>query len=75
MLTTDDYRVQVQPVAFTTKKADASQERAIRETNATSIRDMGRVIGKQGRTARAVRSLLATLAARENRRSRLEIVE
>ena len=32
VLTTDDYRVQVQPVAFTTKKADASQEQAIRRT-------------------------------------------
>ncbi|PSP97051.1 30S ribosomal protein S3ae [Halobacteriales archaeon QS_5_70_17] len=31
VLTTDDYRVQVQPVAFTTKKADHSQERAIRK--------------------------------------------
>jgi len=30
VLTTDDYRVQVQPVAFTTKKADESQEKAIR---------------------------------------------
>ncbi|MFB6074622.1 MAG: 30S ribosomal protein S3ae [Haloarculaceae archaeon] len=32
VLTTDDYRVQVQPVAFTTKSADASQEQAIRRT-------------------------------------------
>jgi len=32
VLTTDDYRLQVQPVAFTTKKADHSQERAIRKT-------------------------------------------
>ncbi|MWG33369.1 30S ribosomal protein S3ae [Halomarina oriensis] len=31
VLTTDDYRVQVQPVAFTTKKADRSQEHAIRK--------------------------------------------
>jgi len=30
VLTTDDYRVRVQPVAFTTKKADRSQEKAIR---------------------------------------------
>ncbi|PSP77708.1 30S ribosomal protein S3ae [Halobacteriales archaeon QS_1_68_20] len=30
VLTTDDYRLQVQPVAFTTKKADSSQEQAIR---------------------------------------------
>jgi len=32
VLTTDDYRLQVQPVAFTTKKADSSQEMAIRRT-------------------------------------------
>ena len=31
VLTADDYRLQVQPVAFTTKKADASQEKAIRD--------------------------------------------
>ncbi|MFQ3318292.1 MAG: small subunit ribosomal protein S3Ae [Natronomonas sp.] len=31
VLTTDDYRVQVQPVAYTTKSADHSQERAIRK--------------------------------------------
>ncbi|MDR5674300.1 Ribosomal protein S3AE [Halalkaliarchaeum sp. AArc-CO] len=30
VLTTDDYRLQVQPVAFTTKRADRSQEEAIR---------------------------------------------
>ncbi|MFB6091612.1 MAG: 30S ribosomal protein S3ae [Haloquadratum sp.] len=30
VLTTDDYRVQLQPVAFTTKRADRSQEKAIR---------------------------------------------
>lgn len=30
VVTTDDYRVQIQPAAFTTKKADNSQEHAIR---------------------------------------------
>ncbi|MFD1587287.1 30S ribosomal protein S3ae [Halorientalis brevis] len=30
VLTTDDYRLQIQPVAFTTKSADESQEKAIR---------------------------------------------
>jgi small subunit ribosomal protein S3Ae len=30
VLTTDDYRVQIQPVALTTKDADESQEKAIR---------------------------------------------
>jgi predicted RNA-binding protein YlqC (UPF0109 family) len=37
--------------------------------------DLGKVIGKQGRTAKAMRSLLSAVAGRENRRSRLEIME
>ena len=37
--------------------------------------DLGRVIGKQGRTARAIRSLLASAAGRDNKRSRLDILE
>jgi small subunit ribosomal protein S3Ae len=32
VLTTDDYRLQIQPVAYTTKRADHSQEKAIRDT-------------------------------------------
>ena len=32
VLTTDDYRVEVQPVAYTTKQADQSQQKAIRRT-------------------------------------------
>jgi small subunit ribosomal protein S3Ae len=41
VLTTDDYRVQVQPVAFTTKKADASQEKAIRRVMIDMIEEAG----------------------------------
>ena len=37
--------------------------------------DLGKVIGKQGRTARAMRSLLAAAAGKVNKRSRLEIME
>jgi len=37
--------------------------------------DLGKVIGKQGRTARAMRSVLAAASAKENKRSRLEIIE
>ncbi len=32
VLTADDYRVQIQPVALTTKSADESQEKAVRRT-------------------------------------------
>ena len=37
--------------------------------------DIGRVIGKQGRTARAIRTLLHAAAAREKKRVVLEILE
>ncbi len=37
--------------------------------------DLGKVIGKQGRTVRAMRTVLSAALAKENKRSRLEIVE
>jgi hypothetical protein len=36
-------------------------------------RDVGKVIGKKGRTAQAMRTLLAAVAAREGRRAILDI--
>ncbi len=37
--------------------------------------DMGQVIGKQGRTAKAIRTLLSAAATKEKLRAVLEIVE
>lgn len=37
--------------------------------------DVGRVIGKQGRTAKAMRTVLHAIAARSKRRAVLEILE
>jgi len=37
--------------------------------------DMGQVIGKQGRTAKAIRTLLSAAATKDNLRAVLEIVE
>jgi predicted RNA-binding protein YlqC (UPF0109 family) len=37
--------------------------------------DLGKVIGKQGRTARAMRTLLAAAATKTRRRVSLEILE
>jgi predicted RNA-binding protein YlqC (UPF0109 family) len=37
--------------------------------------DLGRVIGKQGRTAKSIRTLLNAAATRSNRKVVLEIVE
>lgn len=37
--------------------------------------DLGKVIGKQGRTARSIRTLLAAAGVKANRRFTLEILE
>jgi predicted RNA-binding protein YlqC (UPF0109 family) len=52
------------------------------EGNQTSVlelkvakEDLGKVIGKQGRTARAMRTILSAASAKINKRTVLEIVE
>ncbi len=37
--------------------------------------DLGKVIGKQGRTARAIRTLVSAAATKQNRRAMVEIME
>ncbi len=37
--------------------------------------DLGKVIGKEGRTARAIRTLLNAVAAKQGKRAVLEIIE
>lgn len=37
--------------------------------------DLGKVIGKQGRTAKAIRTVLTAAATRQGKKARLEIVE
>lgn len=37
--------------------------------------DVGKVIGKSGKTVGAIRTLLSTVAARQGRRAMLEVVE
>ena len=42
---------------------------------AAAQEDMGRIIGKQGRNAKAMRTLLNAKATREKRRASLQIME
>jgi uncharacterized protein len=37
--------------------------------------DLGKIIGKQGRTARSIRTILSAVSMKENRRYTLEILE
>jgi hypothetical protein len=37
--------------------------------------DMGRIIGKEGRTAKAIRTLLNAVSTRDNKKAILKIVE
>ncbi len=61
---------------------DPSQVRVNEIQGATSVilelhvapDDMGRVIGKQGRVANAIRTLLRVIAAKQGKRVTLEIV-
>ncbi|OMH40898.1 KH domain-containing protein [Desulfurobacterium indicum] len=38
-------------------------------------KDLGKVIGKQGRTAKAIRTLISSVAAKSGKRAVLEIIE
>ncbi|MCP3887602.1 MAG: KH domain-containing protein [Desulfobulbaceae bacterium] len=62
-----------EPGAVKVSRSDEENNVTIELTVAAE--DLGKVIGKQGRTARALRSILAAAAAKEDKRSRLEIVE
>ena len=63
------------------EQPDQVHVETVEDPAATTLRlrvapgDLGRVIGKQGRTARAIRTLLHATAAKAKRRVVLEIVE
>jgi len=60
-----------QPDQVRVEAADADEGMVI--TLSVAQDDLGKMIGKQGRTARAMRSLLAA-AQRDDRSARLEII-
>jgi predicted RNA-binding protein YlqC (UPF0109 family) len=61
------------PDAVSVEQADVDDELVLRLHVAEG--DRGKVIGRQGRIARALRTVVRAGAARERRRVRLEIVE
>jgi predicted RNA-binding protein YlqC (UPF0109 family) len=54
---------------------EAGEDGGILLRLAAAPEDMGRIIGKQGRTAKAMRTLLNAKATREARRASLQIME
>lgn len=60
---------------------DAVEVKETEEDNASIVElrvakeDLGRIIGKQGRTAKSIRTILNAAASRTNRKVVLEIVE
>ena len=63
-----------QPEAVEVKEVEQDDDYIVIELTVAK-EDLGKVIGKQGRTARAMRALLTAVAGKVNKRSRLEIVE
>ena len=64
------------------REAEAVDVRAVERDRATTVievrvaqEDVGKVIGRQGRTVKALRSLLHAAGQKHNRRYVLEIVE
>ncbi len=53
----------------------ADEEKALVFRLRVASSDVGRVIGKQGRTAKAMRTVLHAIAAKSKRRAVLEILE
>ena len=51
------------------------EENAVQLELCVNQKDLGKVIGRQGKTARAMRTILGAAAAKEGRRASLEIVE
>jgi len=54
---------------------EVDKEDMIVEELRVAKEDLGKVIGKQGRTARAIRTLLTATASKDDKRARLEIIE
>lgn len=61
----------VQVVSVAAEGEDESQNYELR----VNPEDMGRIIGKNGRTAKAIRTLVSSAAAKTNVFANLEIVE
>ena len=57
------------------KVSEVTGEQAIIVELRVAPEDLGKVIGKEGRTARAIRTLLHAAATKERRRAVLEILE
>ena len=53
----------------------ATEEKKLTLSLKVKADDVGKVIGKQGKTAQAMRTLLTAVAAKEGKRAMLEIVD
>ncbi|MCD6532693.1 MAG: KH domain-containing protein [Deltaproteobacteria bacterium] len=54
---------------------EREEENSVQLELCVNQKDLGKVIGRQGKTARAMRTILGAAAAKEGRRASLEIVE
>lgn len=62
------------PDGVTIEERSADEKKTVL-TLKVSAEDVGKVIGKQGKTAQAMRTLLTAIAAKEGRRAILEILD
>jgi hypothetical protein len=57
------------------KIAEETEEEALVIKLTVAKEDMGRIIGKEGRTAKAIRTILNAVSTKDNKKAILKIVE
>jgi predicted RNA-binding protein YlqC (UPF0109 family) len=62
-----------EPGAVAVEEIDTERDRVIKLRVAPA--DLGKVIGREGRTARAIRTVLGVASARDDKRAKLDIVD
>jgi predicted RNA-binding protein YlqC (UPF0109 family) len=62
-----------QPEAVSVEEVVEERDRIIRVRVAQA--DIGRVIGKEGRTVKAIRTVLSVASAKDEKRAKLDILE
>lgn len=54
---------------------ETTNEKAVNYEVKVAATDMGRVIGRQGRVAKAIRSIMKAMAAKEHKRINIEFID
>lgn len=67
--------VENQDAVKITEATDSENEKIVKFTVTVAKEDMGKIIGKQGKNARAIRTVMKSVAAKERKKVDIEFAE